>query len=968
MKKLTFGFLLILLTLTSFTVVGAWEQPAHMAINYEAIENFKEVLSEDEKYINAPLDFENQYGGLYVTSSSWFQEEGEVFSGYKDELKFKTLAEWIIHGGYSADEPNIYESMRHFYDPVGKNGVSHLLSQANSKDDYGELLDDVLDGFVNPEIDARIWALTHGQNPYNFDSAIDYYYKAMTISDFDTLGEFEAGSNNFRCRNLTAEDFEELRSFYLGAAFRAVGETMHLMADMTQPAHVRNDAHPFTEPIEQGTTPDMVRKFAEGILQVDPFIGDEYYSETFANRQSLSELFHKTAEYTNRTMFSLDTISDTTLKINPANGLEAYDSPQITGLIAKDTKWSDLGSSITYYKNINGIEVPMLYKNLAGKYKIAQSYAQKQSEVLIPIAIAGCTEVLDRFIPTMELKMEVGKTNLIADSRNRGIEQISLDIEMIHDYEKDVEWLERGMEIEYSGPGMLVIETEKKTRKIPVLFEEGNIIAARDGREIVYIETSLYRKNDSRAKLTDEQKLLEVESGDVVYVEVDAGGRIFRSKEIIVESGEYDIEVVPETPYSYEEVGFRAVGTGDESLFYVWDFDDGTEPMEGEGVIEANHIFEKGGDYKVSVSIYEKRNRKGFIGRAFELVKVDGKVYAEIYPANNLQGLPGTSSEISVKSMDSRVSLDRHRIEWDINGVEFTAEGTNAVLSFKEEGDFDINVRIYDSDDTLVGKAYASLYVGEPEDELRVEPSDIYLEAFEAQTLTVYLNERYLGEDEYTMEVQGGERNGYFRGGTYNAPRYPGIYTIRVTLIENPDMFIDVPVTVTSDEVFGHWELAEITNEVKEPSWGTGGSISYSGTLEHEDGYFAETINFTPDSNSTTPPFSYTITAGWSAPPKILQPEEVYDMEIELTVSDGYEGGRISISSYFVTERKTFKIGGEALGDEEGTFSGVFSREVPKHGEGTREAQTLYITVNIDPFYQFAGNVKYIYRYEFVVN
>ncbi|MCD6323344.1 MAG: PKD domain-containing protein, partial [Clostridiales bacterium] len=942
----------------------AWEQTTHMAINYEAIKNFIDMYGEDEKYINSPLTLEESFKGLYVISSTLFADEHiyGAFGGYEDKLETKTFSEWIMHGGYSADEPNIYESLRHFYDPFEKNNAKHLVAQANSNGGYIEVFDNLSDKYINPEIDARLWGLSHEQNPYSFAHAIDYYYEAMTTSEFSEITGFDSGVDNFRISTIPANDAEEKRSLYLGAAFRAVGETMHLMADMTQPAHVRNDSHPFVEPIEQGTTPDMVKGYAENGLNVESQIGKEYYCETFENRQSLNDLFHKTAVFTNETMFSIDTISDVTLNIKPANGLEAYASPQVTGLIEKDTKWSDFGSLTTYYKTINGIEVPMLYKNIAGDYKIATSYAQKQSEVLIPVAIAACTEVLDRFFPTMEVLFEKGDEEFIQDKRDREIEVIPFKIAMVHHYEEDIEWYQRGMEIKYQGPGELIIQGEKETRRIPIFFEDGKVMAARNKNEDILGDIALYRKNNSRANLTKEQKFFEVDNGDMVWVEISAGARFYETDKIFIEAGDYKIKVDPEKPYCYEETSFTLTGTGNEQLFYVWDFGDDSDIESGEGKTEEKHIYNRGGDYKVTVSVYKNKGDKKIVAKAFELVVVDNVVDVEILPSNNLIGIPGTSSEISVKSIDERISLDNYRIEWDIKGLVVEPNGEKAILTFDEMGEYDIYARIYNVENKEVGRAYASLEVSENTDVITVEPTELVLGPFDGEAITVYLNGEELSASQVEFSVVEGDEGGYFSGAKYYAPGKKGNYTIKVIVNSDEGLTAYVPVTVN----VGVWKLVKIETEIKEPSFGSDSYPDYSGEIIHNDGEYRARIIYDGDF-ADIPDYDYTITANWGEIPKELIPGEMLDIDISMSVNGNYKSGRNSMDVRFFTEDYNMKIGSESVIGEKEEEAITISGTIPHFGSSYKEAEALSIRVLVDPFYQYLGRVMYYYIYEYIV-
>jgi len=52
---------------------------------------------------------------------------------YTEEAREATPREWIEHGGFSADEPEVPASLRHFYDPTQKPGNRYLRDTVNSK-------------------------------------------------------------------------------------------------------------------------------------------------------------------------------------------------------------------------------------------------------------------------------------------------------------------------------------------------------------------------------------------------------------------------------------------------------------------------------------------------------------------------------------------------------------------------------------------------------------------------------------------------------------------------------------------------------------------------------------------------------------------------------------------------------------------------------------------------------------------
>ena len=117
-----------------------------------------------------------------------------------------------------ATSPRPPMAVRHFFDP--KNVSSPFLTNEIPWD-------------ANPKMDAVSWVLTWNQNQYSFLNGKDYFAIALAGDTPDQLP-------------------------YYGKAWRAVGETMHVMADLCNPAHVRNDGHPWSEPLEAVTNSSVV--------------------------------------------------------------------------------------------------------------------------------------------------------------------------------------------------------------------------------------------------------------------------------------------------------------------------------------------------------------------------------------------------------------------------------------------------------------------------------------------------------------------------------------------------------------------------------------------------------------------------------------------------------------------------------------------------------------------------------------
>ena len=100
-------------------------------------------------------------------------------------------------------------SRHHFYDPQhgGRAGAAGHRSP-----------DWILESIVHPVTGQAIAVTLPGQE-YSYRDAIEYFYQSQTLS------------------------VEEHRRINAGLMFRSLGHVIHHIQDMTQPQHVRNDAH-----------------------------------------------------------------------------------------------------------------------------------------------------------------------------------------------------------------------------------------------------------------------------------------------------------------------------------------------------------------------------------------------------------------------------------------------------------------------------------------------------------------------------------------------------------------------------------------------------------------------------------------------------------------------------------------------------------------------------------------------------
>ncbi|AGA33997.1 hypothetical protein TVNIR_2354 [Thioalkalivibrio nitratireducens DSM 14787] len=335
----------------------------------------------------------------------------------------RNLVDWIKDGGRTADAPHWFQSLRHFYDPTKPEGERYLtdvpeMARLYAKFQAAAGLGDGV-AIENPRIDARHWAL-------------DGTARAPDTPDnrYAWPRGLEAMRAAFRERD--PETKEELFAF----AWRVLGETMHLLADMTVPAHVRDDAHPQPEyvtafnlrgdPYEERIFGPHVMQVFEGLSRGHMggiFIDDDIDARLAASvrRAEPEELFHLVASYVNRNFFSADTVTGTRNgeEVLPANG-RVYPSPRL-----EELTWEQHGNTGGYYADIpvgtrgsrrvlllrEGTDRATLVDYLRGRWHDRRTFettaesAMSQARVLLPIAFLGSARLLDLYMPRVEVTL-----------------------------------------------------------------------------------------------------------------------------------------------------------------------------------------------------------------------------------------------------------------------------------------------------------------------------------------------------------------------------------------------------------------------------------------------------------------------------------------------------------------------------------------------------------------------------------
>lgn len=379
----------------------------HRAINRLALERFFEEMMADP--VVSRYDLPRSKKLLDETYVS-----GDMFRPGKGD-RAATFTRWIEEGGYTADEPELYASFRHFYDPLALNaeqdgplserlvdamlpeladpraGVPYLTDDLNS---LNVVFTTITGTTVNPRIHAKEWAIDgpenngSGENPFCWKKGIEYVEKAFA-------------STGPEKQRLWAK------------AWRSLGETMHLLADMTSVPHVRNDSHPAAS--------IYLREFSNdvGRLRSDPYesLAQEVLVVSSAGGappavplgETPEALFDAVAGFTNASFFSADTIAGTDPvsgeAVTNANGMRAYPSPRLeecreeNGYLVKEVAGRPVRMAHRSWLASSG------WGQAMNHVRLSAACVRDQASILVPLAIAADAKLVDLFLPRVRVEV-----------------------------------------------------------------------------------------------------------------------------------------------------------------------------------------------------------------------------------------------------------------------------------------------------------------------------------------------------------------------------------------------------------------------------------------------------------------------------------------------------------------------------------------------------------------------------------
>ncbi len=397
----------------------AWsDETTHPAINCAAWQ-----LWADSVAGRAPFE-----GSLSLTGLDWCAARvnplGSGPEAAPTERHTAAAGVWIEHGGVSAGRPLAYMELRHFYDPTGLGGASYL-TDLRGLDWLGPLLSD--------RDDARGWTLDNAANPHNWLVGLEAYRDALA----------------------TPERHDEL----LCRALRCLGETMHGLADVTAPWHVRNDNH-----WDEGG--DCLEDLVEG-LSLSPYLDPSTPSllpeSEFSGPITAEALFETVATFTQRCFFTTDTVPLPNSAVT-LNGQPAYEAPSVTDDCLVWEEYSPTGDGarprmVGYSRDPRSGEtrIPVVARTLGGellgatgavpRYTVPWWLVGEMARVELPIAVRANARLAGLFFPTLVLS---GEATAASDG-------VAVSARLHHETALDPEWQRLGMEVRYTGPGTLTV-------------------------------------------------------------------------------------------------------------------------------------------------------------------------------------------------------------------------------------------------------------------------------------------------------------------------------------------------------------------------------------------------------------------------------------------------------------------------------------------------------------------------------
>ncbi len=243
MKLIRFLFVItILLALTE--IAYAYELSTHGTMTQAAFQ--RSLLSNIQFRIDAGIpDGEKPFGEVYfdISSGKLRERSASTFEGkiISRDLGGEPLSisGWLMRGAIREDDytfgPNpwfldpdlpysIVRVKNHFFDPINRRGLNVPIASGEMAPQWAVGSTDIFSQPNQPN--------TSRLNHYTVFDAREAMYRALTQRTVDGAVVAVSGKSP-----------ADVRKAYWATTFRALGDVVHLVQDMAQPQHTRNDSH-----------------------------------------------------------------------------------------------------------------------------------------------------------------------------------------------------------------------------------------------------------------------------------------------------------------------------------------------------------------------------------------------------------------------------------------------------------------------------------------------------------------------------------------------------------------------------------------------------------------------------------------------------------------------------------------------------------------------------------------------------
>lgn len=249
--KIGSAIILFSLVTLSASVTYGYELATHGRLTEQAF--LKSSLLQDAQLLQSlGLDpnSNNPFGSVYydITDSQIKERVANDFEKNEkrmsDPAEALTIKGWLMRGAIREDDVpfsplitddpvNDFRVRHHFYDPVYNRPLTRGVALGQKAPDWSLGTVDFLANPPSPNNNRDTG------NHYTILDAREAMYRALTLKAKDPF----SGSYTDIQSSGTLTTKEAVRNAYWATTFRALGDVVHLVEDMAQPQHTRNDPH-----------------------------------------------------------------------------------------------------------------------------------------------------------------------------------------------------------------------------------------------------------------------------------------------------------------------------------------------------------------------------------------------------------------------------------------------------------------------------------------------------------------------------------------------------------------------------------------------------------------------------------------------------------------------------------------------------------------------------------------------------